>query len=486
MKNIKEVIEKHLIEFLPCENIIISEIDAKVLLVPKRLDIAFKLFYLDTLKYHPKLAVEVYAEHIRAFSLGSYVEPGNSAKSSLNAYLSEFDSIFKDITSNGFNSEKSLVPVSKKGVIVNGAHRVASAIKANKKITCIELAPASPEYDFDYKYFLKRKVPLNIVEIAVNKFIELSSNVYIAFIWPNDLELGNISNHIDNILYQKNIRLNVNGAHNLLSMLYKGEDWLGCRSDNYPGVIGKLTNCFKNFDKDLQIIAFQATNLKAVLNIKDNIRKIANVGKHSIHITDSQEEAVDLSKIIFNDNGVDFLNAGKPNKYVENFELIKSIRASFEDGGVSVNDFSLDSGSTLSVFGIRKSNDIDYFLSELASFKPKKEEFEEHDSELVYHKQNKETLLYDPRFYFIYEGVKFVSLKQVSNMKVERGSAKDVSDVLCIKSITDNNKWKIFLGKLIQQIYYLQLYCKVHSITTLKKIGLYNSVRFIYRKVKGK
>ncbi len=54
------------------------------------------------------------------------------------------------------------------------------------------------------------------------------NNVHVAFLWPtakgNDKEIEKV---IPNIVYRKEMTLTPNGADNLLSQIYYGEEWLG-------------------------------------------------------------------------------------------------------------------------------------------------------------------------------------------------------------------------------------------------------------------
>ena len=51
--------------------------DSHNLLNSSRFDLAFKLLYLDLYIKCPDLAENIYKDHIRAFSLGKFIEPGN-------------------------------------------------------------------------------------------------------------------------------------------------------------------------------------------------------------------------------------------------------------------------------------------------------------------------------------------------------------------------------------------------------------------------
>ncbi len=58
----------------------LKRINANELLTHTRFDIAFKLLYLEMKDKGVEFSREVYTEHIRAFSLGNFIEPGNKEK----------------------------------------------------------------------------------------------------------------------------------------------------------------------------------------------------------------------------------------------------------------------------------------------------------------------------------------------------------------------------------------------------------------------
>lgn len=105
----------------------------------------------------------------------------------------------------------------------------------------------------------------------------------------------------------------------MLSQIYYGEEWLGNVENNFKGSQGKLVECFKNFEP-VRVIAFQADNLEEVIEIKEKIRDIFKIGKHSVHITDTKEEAIRVARIVFNNNSIHFLNYDKDRH--EEFNLV--------------------------------------------------------------------------------------------------------------------------------------------------------------------
>ena len=289
---------------------------------------------------------------------------------------------------------------------------------------------------------------------------------------------------IPNIVYRKDILLNPNGAHNLLSQVYYGEEWLGSVEDNFRGSQGKLVECFKS-SEPIRIIAFQADGLEEVLKIKDNIRDVFNVGKHSIHITDTKDEATRMARIVFNDNSIHFLNYAKPNKYRSTHRNIDIFKKFLKTNNLSHAEVLLDSSIILSAYGLREANDVDFFCRDNSKIKIAFNDIAIHDEELKYYDENKNEMIYNQKFYFYFNDLKFISFTKLYEMKKNRDEEKDKNDCNMMEALIENNRWKEFINKTKQNIYYEKIKLRKKAIGTLQNIGLYNVTRDIYRIIKG-
>jgi len=452
------------------------------LLTHTRFDLAFKLFYLDMKEKNGDLAKEVYLEHIRAFSLGKFIEPGNEEKVGKGKFLEEFEKTFESIKKDGFDSSKTLVPLSYNGSIANGAHRVASAIYLEKKVDCVEIEAG--DHIYDYNFFYKRGVSTDVLDMVANKFIEFADNAYIAFIWPigvnKDKEVERI---ISNIVYKKSIKLTPNGAHNLLSQIYYGEEWLGSIENGFKGANAKLIECFKTFD-EFSVYAFQAKSLDDVLDIKEKIRDVFKVGKHSVHITDIKEEALRVARVVFNDNSLHFLNYAKPTKFLSTYEKIEKFKDFLKANGIENKDVLIDSSMTLSCYGLREAKDVDFLCDDNSKINTKFNDINIHDEELKHYQKEKNDLIYDARNYFYFEDLKFISFKLLYEMKKNRDEEKDRNDCKMMEALIENNKFKEIISSFEQKVYYAKIKSRQQIIEILQKIGLYEVVRKVHRKIK--
>jgi len=480
---IRPLIEPFIFEELEELSYEVLSFPSLCLLTWNRFDLAFKLLYLDLKETNNELAQHVYECDIRSQTLGSFKEAGNNSKTSFKKYKKEFERIYKSIKQNGFDLKKSLIPLSDVGTIINGSHRVAAAIHTKKYVSCIRTQ--QPMMTCDYKYFFYRNVSTTILDLVANKFIECANNVYIAFLWPSGIKnIIETESEFSNVIYRKQISLTARGGFNLIVELYKHMNWLGVPETGFTGAQRKLIECFPSFDQ-VTVIAFQAISIENVKQIKERIRQINDIGFSSVHITDTKEEAIRISKLVFNKNGIHFLNNAEPNK----FQVTKSLalfKVFLDKNSLNPDDVLVDGSIVLSLYGIRKNSDIDYLTLNNRLISTTEFVFEPHDSELLYHGKSKCDLIYNPINFFEYLGFKFISFYQLYTMKANRGEEKDRADLNLMQSLKESDKpASFFVGKK-QRLFYLRLKCKKwikdKIMLSLRILGIYGPVRSIYRK----
>lgn len=480
---LQKLLEPHFKSDLILKAYDIQTIKARKLLSYTRYDLAFKLLYLEMKDKKVNFAKDFYKKHIGAFGLGEFIEPGNEQKNTIELFFEEFDNTLESIRRNGFDSCKSLIPLSRNGAIANGSHRLAAAIYTDKEVECVEID--TDNHIYDYKFFYERNMTMQSLDVAAMKYVEYADDLYIALLWPaaqgHDDAIEKI---IPNIVYRKEVKLNPNGAHNLLSQIYYGEEWLGNIKNNFRGSQGKLVECFKTFNP-IRIVVFQTDSLNEVLKIKDRIRDVFNIGKHSIHITDTKEEAIRTAKVLFNDNSIHFLNHARPNRYLSTHLKIAKFKNFILENDLNSQDILLDSGIVLSAYGLRESSDIDYLINDNSRIKIHDEELEGHDEELVFHDKEKDDLIYNPENYFIFNDLKFVSFAQLYKMKKNRNEIKDVNDCKMMEALIENDWLKQITNKLKQKLFYLTIKLRAKSVRALKRLGIYNIAKNFYRFLKG-
>lgn len=460
----------------------VTRVEAKDLLSSNRFDLGFKLFFLKNFKKNRCLAERIYYEDIRSQTLGSFTEYGNEAKNSFDKYVSEFISVYESIGSGGFDHGKTFVPISSSGTILNGAHRVAAALACGKTVSCLNTC-MNPMV-CDYQYFKDRGVPLRILDAAALQFILSSDNVYLAFIWPStNGKLGAAEKYFPNIVFQKDIELNLNGAYNLIYQLYKHMGWVGTEKDGFAGVRVKVSECFPR-NLPVKVVAFQASGLDEVRRIKAAVRENFDLEYSSIHITDTKEEADRIGNLIFNENAIHFLNYANPMRFKRSLGLIGKFKDYLLSLDVNINDVVVDGSAVLAVYGLRECSDVDYIS--LSPIPSGDEVFESHDEHLHYHKKRKEDLIYDPDLHFMYDGLKFVSFQQLYSMKSTRNEAKDSVDIQLMESMLSGKRFKLKFSEMRHKLVYFRIRLFKFLLSPvkwfLKQIGWFEKTRDAYHR----
>lgn len=460
---------------------VIQELSAHELLTWDRLDLAIKIYYLSNLGRDMGLPLDIYREHIKCFSLGSYTEPGNPQKNSLEKYVESFVQTHISISTQGFDDNQSLLPLSIDGALLNGAHRLSCAIIESTNVKTIKTT--LPRENYDWKFFKSRGLQSKYLDIAASTFVDICPDIYIAILWPRSQQFHNtITDNIPHKVYVKDLKLTHKGIHNFLSICYKNEPWLGQRAKDYPGIASKLSEVYQPHGQ-LRIIAFQAKSAKDVMDLKTTNRAMLKLGKHSLHVTDNHVESQELARLVFNDNGVHFLNHAKPNKFGTLPEKINSIKLAASNAGVALNDLLVDSSLAMEIYGLRQAGDIDILCNSPTELLWTSSKISNHISEITYHNKSLHELIYNPENYFYYEGVKFLSLKQLRNFKESRGEEKDRMDARLIDSVfTSEFPWR---DRLLPILYFhkAKIIAAMRKLIVLilKKVNLYDVCKKIFR-----
>ena len=189
----------------------VFKIKVKDLINPKRIDIIIKYYYIKARERgeNLELAKEMYSKHIEAFSDGTFQEHGNKEKDSLEKYIEIFDTIIDDFKVNGFNKEKSLIPIGQDKEILDGSHRVACALYFCKEIKVVQFPSLSVDYGFDF--FRGRYLDEFYLDFIAKEYVNLGKQIYLLILWgkagldKNILYIEKILNQKgSSIIYKKN------------------------------------------------------------------------------------------------------------------------------------------------------------------------------------------------------------------------------------------------------------------------------------------
>jgi len=388
------------------------------LLTHKRFDVVVKYMYASNLSsdYYKN----AYKEHLRVFN---GFREGTPRKNG----FEDFDNVFKSIINNTVDEP---VPVNSEGHIANGAHRLAAALYHGRPINTRD-ATENENYELlsDYKFFIKKGLSESILKRTAVEYSKLKSNTHVICLFPiahtRINEVMNIIGEYSNVFYQSTEKLNSEGQVGLMKEIYLTESInQGVVSSagwaNEEGIRRKAKQCFRD-KTDVTFVLVDANNIDAVKEMKSKIRALFNVGNHSVHISDYHEDAIRISKTVFNDNSIHFLNNRKNILFPNYSKLINAEKP---------DDNKVITGSTiLSLYGLRDCKDLDFIYYNDAPA----------DSHNQYigttYKLTLDDIVNNPKYYLHYNGYKYVSLDVIKNMKIIRNEPKDIIDVQLINNL---------------------------------------------------
>lgn len=282
----------------------------------------------------------------------------------------------------------------------------------------------------------------NIKEQQIIELIARRSNIYVATIHSivdpaNDSKIEKILSNCGKILYKKYVHLNFNGYVWLNLICYRHDpkhDWLGNLADNYEGAQYHANQSIGIYP--IRIVVFQSETLNDVLIAKSKIRNLFTFGNFSIHINDFSEEAMLLSQLYFNKNSLFFINnCPFKNDFRVYDKKIEEFKSFVKENKFHITDFAITGSSVLELYNIRASHDMDFITINNIGllYHPI---FSNHISEQSFYQISFKELITNPEYYFYYKGVKHLTPKVISDMKIRRNeNPKDIQDIKLLNTI---------------------------------------------------
>lgn len=415
-----------------------------MIIYPQRFDLIAKYLYIKY--YEKKIKCEFYKElyHKHLLTFNNCIEPQDNylpnqkLKKNINDFINSFNLLIEDIKKNGFN-DKYPIPLGKNNIIINGSHRLMVSYYFNiiPKFISIEKDGSK---NYNYNFFSNRKKgyqKLNLIytDTIALEYIKHNKNLRAMVIFPIAFTVNNISN-IFNIIqkygyiyYTKKINLNVYGINNLIKELYRGEEWIGGIFPN--GISNKTRKCITHNPYPTILILISMNDIGKLIELKEKCRKIFNLGKHSLHMTDYIEDTYRVGCSLLNNNSIHFLNNGT-NDISDNTK--KLLIKYFEKIKNKSEDYCITSSLIMEMYKLRIANDLDYLSLNNIEFKEDK--INCHKGKwLKFYNKNKDDIIYNPKYYFYFNGYKFITLEILNEMKFNRKEKKDINDINLIKRI---------------------------------------------------
>ncbi len=422
------------------------------LLHPLRMDICIKHAYARLRSQAGDLpwAQKIYSEHIMAMN---NAHEQSSPKNNLQDFYDHFHALLDSVEVNGWNTEKK-IPVDKHDNthILNGAHRVAACL-LHKIDTPTRIHPNEEKWypDYSYAWLASRGVSIEVLDFMALEYVQLRPDCKLAIVWPAAAPhinlIESIFAHHSKIIYRKKLQAKGNSAFNIIRQVYVGERIIGTAKNQFGDTMKKATNYFAG-GTNLHCYVLQADSPDTMNQMKIKVRNKTRMANDAMHTTDTHEETLRISKMLFNQNSTHFLHYAQPD---QSPEFIKRL-ADYKKAVGDKNDFAIHGSGVMEAYGIRAANDLDY-ISTGGKLKTTGKISRGNDK-VKYGNLSLAELIHDPRNYFYYNGIKFVSLSVVAKMKKLRNETKDIVDVELIdthiNTIPDKFVFSSGIGNLVR------------------------------------
>lgn len=405
----------------------------------RRFDLIFKYIYLDKhSRYGQKTDFfrHLYCEHIRAFN--NFYEDGSdyeSPKISKEDFLQSFEKLRDSIMQNGFDKNRSRIPVDENFELHNGAHRLAVCAWQGKEVYINRESLARRR---EYKDFLEKDLPLELADFAALEYVRLNPDAYIVNLHAvtdpsRDKEVEAILEKYGFIFYKKEVQMNFNGYVNLKKLSYgkdhwKGNTWIGGVEDDFFHAKEHAERSMGN--NPMRIYVFVCPHLDKTVQAKKEIRKLFDIGIFCIHINDNHEEALQLAQTYFNKNSLAMLKSRPYSKTSDELDvLINEMKKYCHQNKVDVDEVCGAGSTPLAAQCLRESNDFDFLYCGEKNLEGKGRRLSNHKTQLEYYPLNVTEIVQNPEYHFYYRGMKFITLEVLRQMKKKRGEVpKDVQD----------------------------------------------------------
>jgi hypothetical protein len=324
------------------------------------------------------------------------------------------------------------------------------------------------------------------------------------FVWPKAFasskkdEADKLINTLANVVYRKKLKLGYNAVRNLILEVYHNVPWMGTVEDGFKWSFTKADEVYAGAGEMEVVLIDEPNGLERMIEIKSKLREIYNIGLYSVHSTDTYEEALLAANLLFNRNSLHHLDFGHPDRFVKTWNLVMEYRQAILSSKYNIDDFVIDSSVPLALYGIRQAGDLDYLttvkyahVGDILDIQENNDKhIENNDKHIENHDKHIKELIYDPRNYFVFMGLKVITLQVLQTYKKNRGEKKDLNDIRMmipyLKSNSSNWDRKLAELKSSWRVWKKNTTISINAkmIIFLNFTHLYVPIRFLYRVVK--
>jgi hypothetical protein len=415
----------------------------------KRFDIVFKYFYAKwapiTKSDFPK---QVYLSHIFAFNYFYEDEPYKKQPAD---FLDSFNELLGSVKINGFDRDYP-VSVHPNGELENGAHRFVSAMITNNEIPTV-ISNTNGNTYYDYCFFNKRGMPDNISDLNACLYVPMNPYARIFFLFPaaepqHDDLVREILNKYGFIYYEIKLRLTYNGYINLKKIICLKDKTLQCdglTASDYNYLKMYALNSMTDGKSPLRVFVWVCKNEDDVMTFGRKIKSIYSIINYNsyLYLSNTHEEAIELSQLFFNENSLYCLN-NRPyalntcefDNYIENVKQELILK------NVPLGAVCACGNSPMFVLGISKFKNITFLCIDKFDIS-----ISNNLKESDFFIAHKDEIILNPKYHFYYHGIKIITLDVLLQFKKTRNEQpNDMNDCCLIQEFKDRS-WNMMSMK---------------------------------------
>lgn len=430
------IIDPELIGTLPLqESHLVEVIDPVDLLSPERFDIMAdyiyaKYKYIDAAK---DWRCKVYSECKRIIERN---ETESTRTNLIDNDLNKFDDFLNRLKVDSIEKEDNYIPVAENNVIIGNAYQLITSLVHQQSVNAVKLDYHPNKYD--YHYFYKHGLSEFVGDSMALAFSQLCPNMVVVVVFPiaggKDKEIEQVLSEYGRVAYEKQIRFTELGRYNLIRMLYFNMHWIDPDGDITYGICHHVDHRFWR-DEPVKFYFFIFDDLVKILVAKSRLRALFELKNFPVHINDTHDETIWIAEQILTPNSLYFMNHAQPWLSKKFLRLLNKFHQKINQKELDKDNFCLIDDPVMSAFGLRDTKHINYlYFGEKPSLNLSPE-FHAVDEEILSQKMPIDDLIFDPRNYFYFRGIKFVSPSTLLEVRFGQNASKFVKDARLIDSL---------------------------------------------------
>lgn len=403
-------------------------VDARKLICPQRFDLYALLLYIDHKVKGVKkdtYAFNVYKERTRTITAFKMSETGNDSKNSFQDFITVFDKLIDDTQKGNFDENRTLIPVDKNYVLMDGAHRTACAAYFGKKVQVLRFVEMESLH-MSWEHLQKGIIPESVLDAMALESCNWHNNLHMLFMWPKAFlqkeTLQKAYKYIEDksyVVYKKEVKMRYSAIRNLMIQLYGHMEWVGDIDNDFAGTFAKADEVW-DANGMCGFVLIQAPSCEYVLDMKQEIRNMFGIGLASMHSTDNMREARIATNAIFNPNSLQFLQCGVPTKYKDVYRSLDSFKKQLDEQSFDRNNLLMSPELSLAIYGISETNDNSYISNTTDDIKSSFKGLCDSRQDSLFLElfgENLSDIIISPSNYFWFNELKFISLDNVLKYK---------------------------------------------------------------------